>query len=117
MTHQTIKTTIKAIFLLVAMVAAAASCLQQGERLTPALTASETPNAIPETASAKTFESFSHNVKEHDQFACVTCHEREGRSTKIDLAGHESCIGCHLNQFIDDRVTDENRAMCAICHS
>ena len=117
MTENRTKTTIKAIFLLTAIVVALASCLQQSERIQPHLTASQTPDPVPETASSKTFEAFSHKIKEHDQFACVTCHEREGRSTQIDLAGHESCIGCHLNQFIDDRVTEENRAMCAICHS
>ncbi|MEO7539437.1 MAG: hypothetical protein ABIV21_05385, partial [Pyrinomonadaceae bacterium] len=117
MTNLTRKNTVKAIILLAAMVAAVPSCLQQRESLQPTLTASATPDAIPARASTKTFEAFSHKIEEHKQFACVTCHEREGRKTDIDLAGHESCIGCHLNQFIEDRVTDENRNMCSICHS
>jgi len=29
----------------------------------------------------------------------------------MEFAGHESCIGCHLNQF-----TDQQQTMCSICH-
>jgi c(7)-type cytochrome triheme protein len=111
------RNTLKVLFLLLAIGAGITGCLQQSERMPVAITASQTPDAIPVSASTKNFEKFSHDVEEHKQFACVTCHEREGKSTKIDLAGHESCVGCHLNQFVGDKVTEENKAMCSICHS
>ena len=75
------------------------------------LTASETPEPMPERVSTKTFEAFSHKIPEHQQFACTSCHQREGSSLKMEYAGHDSCIGCHLNQF-----TDKDQVMCSICH-
>jgi c(7)-type cytochrome triheme protein len=75
------------------------------------LTAAETPQPIAERASDKTFQKFSHAVKEHKQFECAQCHKREGRSLKMDFPGHESCVGCHLNQF-----TSQDPLMCTICH-
>lgn len=76
---------------------------------------SETAGPIAAPVSAKTFETFSHQIPEHKQFDCNGCHQREERSVKIKLNGHESCIGCHLNQFLNR--DDESQAICAICHS
>ena len=95
-----------------ALVVFAASCIKQAERSPVTLTSSETPDAVPQRISNKTFEAFSHKIPEHTQFACNTCHQREARGVKSAFEGHESCIGCHLNQFIDEEQT-----MCVICHT
>ena len=92
----------------------ALSCTQQ-PRTEVTLTASDTPDPVPERASSKDFQAFSHQIPEHKQFACDTCHRREGNAIKSEFGGHESCIGCHLNQFIDKE--DKTRAMCAVCHT
>jgi len=105
------KNILKAVFLFVAVTAFAASCIRQAQRASVPLTASETPEPLPVRESNKTFEAFSHKIPEHQQFACDSCHRREGSSLKMDYAGHDSCIGCHLNQF-----TDKDQVICAICH-
>lgn len=102
----------------------AASCLRQsGERVPVAITSSETPPPPATRASDSTFENFSHQVPEHKQFACDSCHNREKGvkgSLKIQFAGHEACIGCHLNQFISPEkkeLSNPQKAFCANCHS
>lgn len=105
------KNSLKMLLALAAFLTFAASCIQQAQRLTPTITSSERPDAIPERVSKSTFEKFSHKIAEHQQFECNSCHRREGRSLDMEFAAHESCIGCHLNQF-----TAEEPAMCTICH-
>jgi c(7)-type cytochrome triheme protein len=105
------KNVIRALLVFGAVAAFAAGCLKQEPRTSVPLTASETPEPMPERVSNKTFEAFSHKIPEHQQFACTSCHQRQGSSLKMDYAGHDSCIGCHLNQF-----TDRDQVMCAICH-
>ena len=95
-----------------ALIAFLAGCIQKQRSPVP-ITDAETAPLIPASASNREFETFSHAVEEHKQFACNTCHQREGRSREIELAGHESCIGCHLNQF----TARSDQAMCAICHN
>jgi c(7)-type cytochrome triheme protein len=103
----------KLLFVFCALTVFAASCIQQAPKSPVPIAAAETAPLITENVSAKTFKMFSHRVPEHKQFACNTCHAREGRSAQIELGGHESCIGCHLNQF----TARDDQAMCAICHS
>ena len=107
------KNLLKALLVFGTLTAFAASCIQQSQRANVTITSSETPDPAPERVSTKTFQAFSHRIREHKQFACTTCHQREGRSLKIEFAGHESCIGCHLNQF----TSREDQVMCSICHS
>ena len=102
---------IKAAFFLGVVAVFIAACVQQASRVEVPLTASETPEPVAEKVSTKTFQAFSHKIEEHKQFECASCHQREGKSLKMDLPGHESCIGCHLNQF-----TDKAQVMCSICH-
>jgi c(7)-type cytochrome triheme protein len=111
MTEMGPKTILKAVFIIGACGLMAVSCLRQTEEQ-PSLTitASETPLPQPARNSDATFESFSHTVPEHKQFACDSCHRRE-KATEIKYAGHEACIGCHLNQF-----TSREGAICTICH-
>ena len=103
---------IKAVVILAAVSLFAMSCLQQSERMPVTITASETPEGVAERTSTKTFEDFSHEIPEHKEFDCASCHQREGSSQKLEYAGHASCIGCHLNQF-----TDRDPVMCSICHN
>src|SRR5215204_654880 len=106
-----LKHTVKAVFILSAAAVVAASCLRQTRETTNVtLTASETPAPIAARASRTTFESFSHGVPQHKQFDCDSCHRRE-KGVEIRYAGHEACIGCHLNQF-----TSQESGICAICH-
>ena len=101
----------KFVLIVGALAAFAASCLQPSAKIPVTTTSSERPPPIAEKASDKTFEKFSHRIPEHKEFECSSCHQREGRSLDMEFAGHDSCIGCHLNQF-----TDQNQTMCAICH-
>src|SRR5947208_4282107 len=107
----------KAALLLAAMVLFAAACVERRQKIEPPLTSAETSEAPPARVSDSNFKTFSHDVPEHKQFNCVSCHRREGRSRELAYTGHESCIGCHMNQFISNEVNDQNRAMCTICHS
>jgi c(7)-type cytochrome triheme protein len=105
------KNLLKAFLVFGALTAFAAGCLRQAGRTPVTTTSSETPEPVPVRVSDKTFKSFSHGIDEHKQFECTSCHRREGSSLKMDFAAHESCVGCHLNQF-----TSEEQTMCAICH-
>lgn len=107
----------KVLLFLGAAAFGAASCMQPGNRVDVTLTSSETPDPVAVRASDATFVEFSHTVPEHKKFECVSCHQREGKSRELEYTGHESCVGCHLSQFIDNSVTTQNRAMCSICHS
>lgn len=75
------------------------------------LTSADTPDPAPQRVSDKTFKAFSHKIPEHTQFACNTCHSREPKGVKSQLGGHESCIGCHMNEWIA-----EEQAICFVCH-
>ncbi|MEO6654581.1 MAG: cytochrome c3 family protein [Pyrinomonadaceae bacterium] len=103
---------LKTLLVFGAVVAFAASCIQQAQRSPVTITSSETPAPVSERVSDKTFKVFSHKIAEHQQFECASCHAREGRSLKMEFAGHDSCIGCHLNQF-----TNREQVMCSICHT
>lgn len=94
----------------------AAGCIQQSAKTPVPLTASETPEPIAAKSSTKDFEVFSHKIPEHKQFECASCHQREGRSLDMEFAAHDSCIGCHLNQFTDRDLMDRDKVMCSICH-
>jgi c(7)-type cytochrome triheme protein len=105
-------TSLKVLFLLAALAIFAASCLQQAEERTPVtITASETPVPPAARASDTNFGKFLHDVPEHKQFACDSCHKRDVKGQDIRFAGHEACIGCHLNEF-----TSQQGAICTICH-
>lgn len=110
-----VKAFLKVTLLFAALSAFGVSCLQKGERLPPTITSSETPEPPAVRTSQKTFENFSHRIPEHQSFACDSCHKRESGPLKVSMelkyAGHDSCIGCHLNQF-----TSQEPKMCAICH-
>ena len=101
---------IKLLFTTAALAFFAASCLKTQERTPVPVTASETPVPPPTRASDTDFGKFSHDVPEHKQFACDSCHRRE-KGRDIEFAGHEACIGCHLNQF-----TSNQGQICTICH-
>ena len=111
------KSLLKAALIFAAMVLFAASCIQPGKKAEVTLTSAETPEAPPVRASDSNFKAFAHDVPEHKQFNCVSCHRREGKSRELAYTGHESCVGCHMNQFISNEVTDQNRTFCSICHA
>ncbi len=107
----------KAALLIAAAAVFAVSCMQQANKVDVTLTSAETPEPIAVRTSDSTFEEFSHTIPEHKEFECISCHAREGRSRELEFAGHESCVGCHIGQFINNSVADQNRAMCSICHA
>lgn len=101
----------KAVLIVTAFSLFVVACLKQEAPVKPVITAESTPDPVAVKAADSNFDKFDHKVKEHQQFACTQCHQREGKSRDLKYAGHESCIGCHLNQF-----TNSDKAMCAICH-
>lgn len=103
--------TIKALLVAVSVALLVVGCMQQAARTPPTITSSETPDPPAARVSDSAFDKFSHEVAEHKQFECVSCHRRETKQRELEFAGHDSCVGCHLNQFISPE-----RAMCAICH-
>jgi hypothetical protein len=101
--------------LLAATLLLAAACLQQAARTPPTITGAATPDPVPLRTSSKTFEKFSHQIAEHKQFNCVSCHRREGKQRELEYTGHESCVGCHMNQFTQASA-EESPPMCFVCH-
>jgi c(7)-type cytochrome triheme protein len=100
------------LLMVVALAAFAASCLQQQEKTPVLITASETADAIPVRAADTSFKAFSHQIPEHKQFECNSCHRREPPDD-LKYAGHDSCIGCHISQF----TNPEQQTMCTICQA
>jgi c(7)-type cytochrome triheme protein len=109
------KQLVKTLLVFGALTAFAVSCSQRAGKTPVTITTSEPTDPISARVSTKNFDTFSHKTPEHTQFACNTCHQREGRSLKIGLSGHESCIGCHMNQFTNR--DDQAKVFCGICHS
>ena len=106
------KTFLKSFVVVCALAAFAVSCMRQQDKIPVTITASETPGAIPVRATDRSFKAFSHEIAEHKQFECASCHRREGKSTDLKYSGHDSCIGCHISQF----TNPEQQTMCTICH-
>ena len=90
----------------------AASCIERAPRTPVSITASDTPDAVAVRASDRTFKAFSHEIPEHKEFACNSCHRRETGTPDLKFAGHDSCVGCHISQF----TNPEQHTMCTICH-
>ena len=111
------KNAAKSFLVTVALAVFAASCIQQQQKIAVPLTSAETPEPLAVKVSDKKFEAFSHKIPEHKQFECASCHRRDGASLDLEYAGHDSCVGCHLNQFTDVELVDKEKAMCAICHT
>ena len=110
-------TLLKAAFLLAALGLFLASCIERSPRIPVTITGSNTLPPVTARVSTSNFDKFSHKIPEHEKFDCVSCHQREGKQRELEFAGHESCVGCHLSQFISKTVSEDNRAMCAICHA
>lgn len=105
---------LKSVIVVCALGAIATSCFRQTEKTPVTITASETPEAIPVRAADKSFKAFSHEIPEHKQFECNSCHRREGpKATGLEFAGHDSCVGCHISQF----TNPDQQTMCVICHA
>ena len=108
---------IKALLVLTAAIVFVASCMQQQPRLAVTITSSEPPPLNTADISDKKFETFDHKIPKHKEFECASCHRREGRSVNMEFPAHDSCIGCHLNQFVDQELADKSKTMCSICHT
>ncbi|MBC7901707.1 MAG: hypothetical protein H7070_16830 [Saprospiraceae bacterium] len=106
------KNKIKAAFVLAALIVFAASCLQQAQKSDPLITADETQQPQTTRVSDGDFGTFSHSVKEHDTANCSACHRRETGSPDLQFAGHDSCVGCHMAEF-----TNNKTQICMVCHS
>ncbi len=105
------RTRFKALLVLSAVALFSVNCLQTSQKMPVTITGSERAEPIALRVTDSTFKEFSHTIAEHKQFDCNSCHRREGKSLDMEFAAHESCIGCHLNQF-----TSKEPTMCAICH-
>jgi c(7)-type cytochrome triheme protein len=58
---------------------------------------------------------FEHGNQYHSQLSCLICHRRDNNSARVSLpgnGGHTPCIGCHTQQFADNKSP-----ICAICHT
>lgn len=76
------------------------------------ITAEDTTIPTVQNISSKDFSKFSHGVPEHAEINCDACHMRGGdKVTDLNYSGHESCVRCHLNEFINPKS-----GMCVICH-
>lgn len=107
------KNLVKAALVIVGILVFAASCIQQQKKTDVTLTAAETPEPPAVAVSDSDFSKFNHSIEEHKKFDCVSCHRRDANAKQLELAGHDSCVGCHLSQFTNP---GEKPAMCAICH-
>ncbi len=104
---------LKLAVLMTVISAAAISCwntTSSGDNSNVTLTAFEKVRSVGRPDTGKTFGVFSHSVDEHEGISCDACHGREG--TKLEYAGHSSCVGCHFREFVDNKSQ-----ICTICHT
>jgi c(7)-type cytochrome triheme protein len=106
------KNVLRAVIVLSAPVVFLSSCIKQADKVPVTITASETPEAIAVRTSDRTFKAFSHDIPEHKEFECASCHRREKAADDLKYAGHDSCVGCHISQF----TNPDQQTMCTICH-
>lgn len=102
--------TIKALLVLAALSIFVASCLKR-DKTEVTLTAKDTNPPSVQKISDKVYDTFAHNVPEHKEIECDSCHKRESNSLELKFPGHDSCINCHLNEF-----TNPQSGICVICH-
>lgn len=105
---------IKAVIIVAALLVFAVSCLKQSnpsEKVTITGTNTFSPPPVTEVSDSN-YDKFNHEVIEHANISCATCHYRATGSNKLTFPGHSSCTSCHLGQF-----TNPSSSMCAICHS
>ena len=79
---------------------------------------------VPSRPAARKYSEFPHDVKAH-RLECASCHKFPSANwNKVrtataafpditDYPKHESCIGCHRQQFFRGRPP----AICSICHT
>ncbi len=104
------KNSVKILLIAAALSAFAASCLKQ-EKANVVITAEDTTAPSAQKISDKDYSKFSHSVPEHLEINCDSCHRREGNSLSLKFPGHDSCVGCHLNEF-----TNPESGICVMCH-
>lgn len=99
---------------MLALIIFAASCLNEGRRADVTITSvnTDSPTATRVFDPNKNFGTFLHSVEAHNQVNCDSCHKREANSLELKYSGHDSCIGCHMNEF-----TNTKSNICAVCHS
>lgn len=86
------------------------STTNSGTNTNLTLTAIEKVGGGGRPVSDKKYGVFSHSVEDHKEISCDACHGREG--TKLEYAGHSSCVGCHFREFVNS-----NSQICALCHT
>ncbi len=75
---------------------------------------------LERTSAQKGRDSFSHSTAAHKKIDCASCHKNptanwtsaRGFPDVADYPDHDSCIGCHRNDFF----RGNRPAICAICH-
>ena len=72
------------------------------------------PTATPlvEVNPNADFTDFKHTNPQHERLPCLLCHKREDNSPTPKFAVHQTCSGCHTQQF-----ADKKSAICTICHT
>ncbi len=107
------------------------SCSNSNNKIESNSTKSFPNNSLPansETSETNTIKSltnslsnsqvlakFTHTNQYHSQLPCLVCHRRDDNSPRISLPGkdgHTPCIGCHTQQFADNKSP-----ICTICHT
>jgi hypothetical protein len=74
----------------------------------------------PSGKNAPDYSKFSHGSRSHQQ-SCASCHKTTTANWRVarafpdiaDYPGHESCVGCHRQQFFNGA----RPVICTICHT
>jgi c(7)-type cytochrome triheme protein len=103
---------LKTALILAALTGLAVSCLKQNtQKADLTITGIDTNVPVTQTISGKKYDKFSHEVAEHKEISCDSCHQRESGSQALKYSGHDSCIKCHLSEF-----TNPESGICVVCH-
>ncbi len=72
-------------------------------------------NTLTNSLQDQVLAKFTHTNQYHSQLSCLVCHRRDDNSARISFPGkdgHTPCIGCHTQQFADNKSP-----ICTICHT
>jgi c(7)-type cytochrome triheme protein len=104
------KNSLKALLVLAALTAFAASCLKQQQKADVTVTGPETAEPDIIKTTNKDYSKFSHRIPEHKE-QCDSCHKRNKDFKTLRFPGHDSCVRCHLTEF-----TNPESSICIMCH-
>jgi c(7)-type cytochrome triheme protein len=67
---------------------------------------------LSESMEGVDFSTFRHDSGRHSEMPCLLCHLEQDGNMRPQFAKHQTCAGCHAQQFADG-----SHQICTTCHT